>query len=567
MTAAYEWLAQASVWWWPRFADHLWQTTLFALVILAAAFVLRRGPAHLRHTCCLLASAKFLIPAAAFVFLGQQAGIDSPSFLRAAQQAEQKATILYGITEPVATLSSTYEVTVVATDAIRHNEVYFALTAVWLTGSLAILLLWAIRRRKFLGSLRMGQTIQHGREWQALERARETLQLRSKVGLLISPLKIEPAVWRVWRPIVVVPESIASHLDDDELEAIMLHELVHIQRRDNLIGNLQLALCALLWFHPLVWLISRKLFDEREQACDERVMEVCRTPEAYAASILKVVRFCFGWRVAGVIGAAGGSNLRRRIENIMSTGNANRGASRLSRLLAGMLLGAALLIMVGAGIYSRPRAVNAAAKETGKIQTASGVMPGPLAVIDGRSSRKTKQQPPPPPPPAPGIGAPPAPPPSVASPASPPSPPSPASPPSSSSTASQPSQTAQPTQPTQPATPAAMQEKPVDKGDKNKSSKEKSKDKVVKGELIEAPKPVYPDEAKNQKIEGTVVVSIVIGHDGNVIRAKAKSGPEALYAASEQAASKARFKPTTKDGEPVNVYGFMTYDFVLDKKE
>jgi TonB family protein len=557
MTAAYEWLAQASVWWWPRFADHLWQTTLFALVILGAAFVLRRGPAHLRHTCCLLASAKFLIPAAAFVFLAQQTGIDSPSFLRAAQQAEQKATILYGITEPVATLSSSYEVTVEATDAIRHHEVYVALTAVWLTGGLAILLLWAIRRRKFLDSLRMGQTIQHGREWQALERARETLQLTSKVGLLISPLKIEPAVWRVWRPIVVVPESIASHLDDDELEAIMLHELVHIQRRDNLIGNLQLALCALLWFHPLVWLISRKLFDEREQACDERVMEICRAPEAYASSILKVVRFCFGWRVAGVIGAASGSNLRRRIENIMSNGNTKRGVSVPSRLLAGMLLGVALLILVGAGIYSRPLAASAAVKESGEIRTGivnDQVEPEPLAAIDRTSSKKTKQQPPTPPSPptAPIVAAPTAPP-SVASPASPPSPPSPSSP------------VSQPAQPTEPAAPAVKQEKAKTQ-DKDKSAKEKSKEKVVKGELIEAPSPVYPDEAKKQKIEGTVVVTITIGDDGNVIFAKAKSGPEALYAASEQAAARARFKPTTKDGKPVKVAALITYNFVADKK-
>jgi TonB family protein len=557
MTEAFEWLAQASVWWWPRFADHLWQTTLFALVILGAAFVLRRGPAHLRHTCCLLASAKFLIPAAAFVFLAQQTGIDSPSFLRAAQQAEQKATILYGITEPVATLSSSYEVTVEATDAIRHHEVYVALTAVWLTGGLAILLLWAIRRRKFLGSLRMGQTIQHGREWQALERARETLQLRSKVGLLISPLKIEPAVWRVWRPIVVVPESIASHLDDDELEAIMLHELVHIQRRDNLIGNLQLALCALLWFHPLVWLISRKLFDEREQACDERVMEICRAPEAYASSILKVVRFCFGWRVAGVIGAASGSNLRRRIENIMSNGNTKRGVSVPSRLLAGMLLGVALLILVGAGIYGRPLAASAAVKESGEIRTGivnDQVAPEPLAAIDRTSSKKTKQQPPTPPSPptAPIVAAPTAPP-SVASPASPPSPPSPSSP------------VSQPAQPTEPAAPAVKQEKAKTQ-DKDKSAKEKSKEKVVKGELIEAPSPVYPDEAKKQKIEGTVVVTITIGDDGNVIFAKAKSGPEALYAASEQAAARARFKPTTKDGKPVKVAALITYNFVADKK-
>jgi protein TonB len=120
-------------------------------------------------------------------------------------------------------------------------------------------------------------------------------------------------------------------------------------------------------------------------------------------------------------------------------------------------------------------------------------------------------------------------------------------------------------QPTQPTAPAVKQQK-SEKTDKDKSTKEKSKDKVIKGELIEAPPPVYPDEAKKEKIEGKVVVAIVIGHDGNVISAKAKSGPEALYGAAETAASKARFKPTTKDGIPAKVYGMMTYNFVLDKK-
>ena len=144
----------------------------------------------------------------------------------------------------------------------------------------------------------------------------------------------------------------ATLLDDDELEAIMLHELIHIQRRDNLVGHFQLALCALLWFHPLVWFISRHLFDEREQACDERVMEVCAAPQAYASSILKVVRFCFGWKMAGAIGAAGGANLRRRIENIM-TNNAERRASRHSQLLATSLVGLAFLFTLGAGFYSR----------------------------------------------------------------------------------------------------------------------------------------------------------------------------------------------------------------------
>ena len=61
-------------------------------------------------------------------------------------------------------------------------------------------------------------------------------------------------------------------------------------------------------------------------------------------------------------------------------------------------------------------------------------------------------------------------------------------------------------------------------------------------------------------------MTITIGEEGNVIFAKAKSGPEPLYGASEEAAYKARFKPTTKDGKPVKVAGIMSYNFVVDKK-
>jgi protein TonB len=64
-----------------------------------------------------------------------------------------------------------------------------------------------------------------------------------------------------------------------------------------------------------------------------------------------------------------------------------------------------------------------------------------------------------------------------------------------------------------------------------------------------------------------VAVIITIGDDGNVIYAKANSGPKELYAVSEAAARKARFKPTLLEGKPVKVTGVMTYDFVLDKKE
>jgi periplasmic protein TonB len=85
--------------------------------------------------------------------------------------------------------------------------------------------------------------------------------------------------------------------------------------------------------------------------------------------------------------------------------------------------------------------------------------------------------------------------------------------------------------------------------------------------LIEAPKPVYPPEAKEKKVEGLVTVSIVIGEEGTVISARPTSGPELLQGAAKDAALKARFHPTIVNGKPAKVSGAMTYSFVLDEKE
>ena len=556
MTPAHEWLASAATWW-PRVADHLWQATLFGLVVLLLSLALKRGPARSRNTLWLLAAAKFVVPASLLVFITQLIGADS-LWLSLTNQGAESNAVLLGISEPASLLANTYELTVTAIP-LGHNELYCALTGIWFIGFASVFLSRAMRRANVRYALKQGRTVTGGREWSALKRALESLGLSAEVRLVISSMQMEPGVCRVWKPVILLPESIAEHLDDDELEAIMLHELVHVQRHDNLTGKLQRALTAVFWFHPLVWFISRKLFDEREQACDEKVLEIYGAPETYATSILKVVRFSFGWKAAGITGAGSGSNLRRRIENIMSTGNKERKTGIAARLLTATALGMTLFVLIVAAGYNRARSADSAPfKADHQVFVTNDEPINSLANADGsaektKKSRRVPQTPPPPPPPA-DEAQPPAP-------SSPASPPSPASPSSPTQPGNKP-QPAQPMQPPTPPTPASMRD-PQERTDKSGEAK---KD-VQKGKLIEAPNPVYPEEAKKQKVEGTVTVGIVIGEDGNVISARPTSGPELLHGAARDAAMKARFNPTLVNGKPAKVSGTMSYAFVLYEKE
>ncbi len=87
---------------------------------------------------------------------------------------------------------------------------------------------------------------------------------------------------------------------------------------------------------------------------------------------------------------------------------------------------------------------------------------------------------------------------------------------------------------------------------------------VLNGRLINRPSLKYPKAARKARITGIVSVQIIIDEQGNVISAKAISGPEELRSAAEEAAKQARFSPTRLGGAPVKVSGSISFNFSLE---
>jgi hypothetical protein len=98
---------------------------------------------------------------------------------------------------------------------------------------------------------------------------------------------------------------------------------------------------AIFWFHPLVWWLGARLMDERERACDEKVVEMGSDRRIYAESILKICDFCTRVRLAGLSGVTG-ADLKKRIVDIMT-----EGAARELNFSRKLLLGMAALAAVG----------------------------------------------------------------------------------------------------------------------------------------------------------------------------------------------------------------------------
>jgi bla regulator protein BlaR1 len=106
-------------------------------------------------------------------------------------------------------------------------------------------------------------------------------------------------------------------VEDEHIEAILAHELMHVRRRDNLIAMLHMGVEAVFWFHPLVWWMERRMVEERERACDEAVVQMGGKPEIYAESLLKACRFCLESPLTCIAGVTG-ADLKSRIRSIMT---------------------------------------------------------------------------------------------------------------------------------------------------------------------------------------------------------------------------------------------------------
>jgi len=109
---------------------------------------------------------------------------------------------------------------------------------------------------------------------------------------------------------------------------------------------------ALFWFHPLVWWVGAKMVEERERACDERVLQSGSEREVYAESILKVCRFCATYPIP-CVSRVTGADLKKRIVHIMSR-NPARDLSLSTKLLLGTL---AVLVVLSPMVFGMVNAM------------------------------------------------------------------------------------------------------------------------------------------------------------------------------------------------------------------
>jgi len=239
---------------------------------------------------------------------------------------------------------------------------------VWLAGAI-MMSVWHfggwlhVRRMRCRGTRPAGAVMQ-----ETFARMLQRLGVHRPVRLLESMRVAVPVVVGWLRPVILLPLGAVTALTPQQLEAILAHELAHIRRWDCLVQALATVTETLLFYHPAVWWVSRRIRQESEQCCDDLAVGICDDRTGYAHALAKVAELGAARRPAFAAAATGGM-LLPRIRRLL--GADSPGALSFGRCLSGAL---ALVTIVAIGIavgvsYSSGQAGEAGTVSTGAAQT------------------------------------------------------------------------------------------------------------------------------------------------------------------------------------------------------
>ncbi len=266
----------------------LWEGAVIGTGLAAVLWLGRGWSSNCRYTAAVVAlfalPLAFAVTAALYLASG---GAETLTFVRAAYPSGAPSWAPGSIAQPA-----------------NWRGALVWLTPFWMAGVL-VFYLRSVGGWIAAGRLRRSGVCAAAAEWHA----------RWRLPVLESCRIDVPMVVGVLRPAILVPLGFAAGMPPAQVEAILLHEVAHIRRRDPLVNLVQAFIEGLLFYHPAVWWISGIVRAEREHCCDDRVVAATGDPRGYAAA-LAALEFARPSQEPAL--AANGGTLVNRIRRLLN---------------------------------------------------------------------------------------------------------------------------------------------------------------------------------------------------------------------------------------------------------
>jgi GWxTD domain-containing protein len=306
----------------------LWEGAAAALILLGALWAIR--------------SARRRYVAACIAALAILAGFAFTLFRLLPEKAGALTTIAPGM--PPGSRAG-YDWLPEFSTRLRFADVLPWLTPFWIVGVVVFqvrslvswVAAWRIRRR--------GVYCAPDRWLERLADLREAMRVSKPVALLESCLTEMPIVIGCLRPVILAPVGMLAGMPADQIDAILLHELAHIRRGDYLVNLAQMIVESLLFYHPAIWWIGGVIRAERENCCDDLVVESSVDAHRYAAALTALEENRWAAQEAAL--AATGGNLVKRVRRLLNPLKAREGPRAILTPVfsAGILAVAAAMVL------------------------------------------------------------------------------------------------------------------------------------------------------------------------------------------------------------------------------
>jgi beta-lactamase regulating signal transducer with metallopeptidase domain len=147
------------------------------------------------------------------------------------------------------------------------------------------------------------------------------IDLKRIVKIFESSLVKIPVAIGYFKPIILFPLGILSGLPQNQIEAIIAHELAHIKRNDFIVNLVQTFIEAFFFYHPAVWWISSIINRERENCCDDIAVGYCLDSTIYSKALYNLQETCMQEKKVILAALGKRNNLYRRIKRMNANNN------------------------------------------------------------------------------------------------------------------------------------------------------------------------------------------------------------------------------------------------------
>ncbi|RYD77451.1 MAG: hypothetical protein EOP55_09300, partial [Sphingobacteriales bacterium] len=263
-----------------------WIGVLLSLIVALILFSTRKASAALRYN-LLTASLCFFVLAIGLVFFNSLGNASSSDVLT------------HFISEEVQGQKEINQAEVAQISFLSGINQFMT---IWNSWSAQIVVVWfliiCIKCVQLLvglngiNNLKNNKVYPAGNKWERkMNQLVERLGISQKITLLQSGIAKVPMVTGHFKPLILIPLGLINGLADNEVEAILCHELAHIKRRDYLVNLLQSFIEIIFFFNPAVLWVSKLIREERENCCDDLAVSQLDDKRSYVKALITCQEF------------------------------------------------------------------------------------------------------------------------------------------------------------------------------------------------------------------------------------------------------------------------------------